>query len=163
MSLHCYCYKVHCYWHSVTTYFQFAQPNLRRHIPTGKKMGCCHLKIMWFNNSIYEYEWKMQIPLQRFQWKNVLFNVLCLLTSLSCHFFCSAFVVAKRSLCFIICKRSEMSGVSFWSGVQTSCEAPPVLLSLSSLTVLMWMHMVRLVLVAYNFTWVHIGEGKACM
>lgn len=27
--------------------------------------------------------------------KHVLLNTLCLLTSLSCHFFCSAFVVAK--------------------------------------------------------------------
>lgn len=35
----------------------------------------------------------------------------------------------KRSLCIIICERSEMSEVSFWCGVQTSYEAPPVLLA----------------------------------
>ena len=35
----------------------------------------------------------------------------------------------KRSLCIIICERSEMSEVSFWCGVQTSYEAPPVQLS----------------------------------
>lgn len=32
----------------------------------------------------------------------------------------------KRSLCIIICERSEMSGVSFWCRLYTSYEAPPV-------------------------------------
>lgn len=32
----------------------------------------------------------------------------------------------KRSLCIIVCELSEMSKVSFWCGVQTSCEAAPV-------------------------------------
>lgn len=36
----------------------------------------------------------------------------------------------KRSLCIIICERSEMSEVSFWCWVQTSYKAPPVQLCL---------------------------------
>lgn len=65
-------------------------------------LNCCcsSQSVMWFNSSISFCfvvwgEKNCENLCSEFSRKNVLLNALCLLTSLSCQFFCSVFVVAK--------------------------------------------------------------------
>lgn len=81
----------------------FPQPNQGRPILPEKRLDCwrSHQSIMWLNSSFFffllcrERGETVKNLCSEFSRKNVLLNALCLLTSLSCQFFCSAFVVAK--------------------------------------------------------------------